>query len=314
MSFGIISTAFFQNKTSNYVDPLKSTDGNTTYWQDEDIESELWKTFFTGKQLQDNENDFDDDFYFDVHQSYQNLFGNEAYAKSRTTTPLDMLNSSINLAEVVKEANGLGGNIKKAFDCDGLHPFMINKLGVGALKLLTMLCDLCLESSTWPWTNSKVIFLKKEGKKIISAQVLIDLSLYHRESGVGKLPEKILSKRVDKFLQSVGVHDPYQEGFTKGKHTIRYLNRLNMTIKAGVEKKNCIIGMFIDFEKAFDSIWLEGLIKLFNAGVKVNVLSLINSCVFNCEMKLYVNDHVGHTRQSQHCGLPQGSLSLSWSV
>ena len=86
----------FQNKTSSYVDPLKSTDGNATYWQDEDIKNKLWKTFFTGKHLQDNENDFDDDFYFDLHQSYQNLFGNEAYAKSRTITPLDMLNSSIN--------------------------------------------------------------------------------------------------------------------------------------------------------------------------------------------------------------------------
>ena len=197
MSFGIISTAFFQNKTSNYVDPLKSTDGNTTYWQDKDIESELWKTFFTGKQLQDNENDFDDDFYVDVHQSYQSLFGNETYAKSRTTTPLDMLNSSINLAEVVKEANGLGGNIKKAFDCDGLHPLMINKLGVGALKLLTMLFDLCLESSTWPWTNSKVIFLKKAGKKYYfctSSYRPISISSY-----VGKLLEKILSKRVISF-------------------------------------------------------------------------------------------------------------------
>ena len=71
---------------------------------------------------------------------------------------------------------------------------------------------------------------------------------------MGKLLEKILSKRVDKFLQSVGVYDPYQEGFTKGKNTIRYLNRLNTTIKAGVEQKNCAIGMFIDFEKAFDSI------------------------------------------------------------
>ena len=91
---------------------------------------------------------------------------------------------------------------------------------------------------------------------------------------MGKLLEKILIKRVDKFLQSVGVHDPYQEGFTKGKNTIRYLNRLNTTTKAGVEQKNCVIGMFIDFEKAFESIWLEGLmVKLFNTGVKGNVLS-----------------------------------------
>ena len=49
------------------------------------------------------------------------------------------------------------------------------------------------------------------------------------------------------------------------------------------------------------------MVKLFNAGVKGNVLSLINSFVFNREMKLCVNDHVGHTRQSQHYGLPQGS-------
>ena len=109
-------------------------------------------------------------------------------------------------------------------------------------------------------------------------------------------------------MQSVGVHDPYQEGFTKGKNTIQYLNRLNTTSKAGVEHNNCVIGIFIDFEKIFDSIWLEGLmVKLFNAGVKGNVLSLINSFVFTNEMKLYINDHVGNTRQSQRYGLPQGS-------
>ena len=123
-----------------------------------------------------------------VQQTLPNLFGNEAYAKSRTTTPLDMLNSSINLAEVVKEANGLRGNIKKAFDCDGLHPLMINKLGVGALKLLTMLFDLCLGSSTGPWTNSKVIFLKKEGKKdYFSPSSYRPITI---SSGVGKLLEK----------------------------------------------------------------------------------------------------------------------------
>ena len=52
------------------------------------------------------------------------------------------------------------------------------------------------------------------------------------------------------------------------------------------------------------------MIKLFNAGVKGNVLSLINSFVFSCEMKLYVNDHAENTRQSQHYTFPKGHVSL----
>ena len=48
---------------------------------------------------------------------------------------------------------------------------------------------------------------------------------------LGKLLIRILSIRLNNFLIQKNKFDAYQEGFTEKKNTIRYLNRLILTIK-----------------------------------------------------------------------------------
>ena len=70
------------------------------------------------------------------------------------------------------------------------------------------------------------------------------------------------------YLQRVGILDENQEGFSRGKNTVRYLHRLTAGIKGDIKKKLTVLCLFIDFEKAFDSVWKKGLVvKLWNAGV-----------------------------------------------
>ena len=84
-----------------------------------------------------------------------------------------------------------------------------------------------------------------------------------------------------------------QEGFTTNKNTARYLNRLDWLIKWGKHKKT-VIGLFIDFEKAFDSVWKKGLmVKLFNKGTQGNFLKLIISFLTSQTVNLKVNSHTG---------------------
>ena len=103
--------------------------------------------------------------------------------------------------------------------------------------------------------------------------------------------------------------DPFQEGFSAKKNTIRYLNRLHLSICADIELNLTSIGLFIDFEKAFDSVWKKGLIvKLHQLGVQGNIARLINNFLISREIKLNVNGHLGQNRQTLEYGLPQGSV------
>ena len=69
-----------------------------------------------------------------------------------------------------------------------------------------------------------------------------------------------------------------------------------------------VICLFVDFEKAFDSVWKRGLIvKLYKAGVEGKMLAILNSFLMNRMVQLNVNGFVGVLRKCLEIGLPQGS-------
>ena len=135
---------------------------------------------------------------------------------------------------------------------------MFKHLGALVLKYIQKLANQCLNEGKWIWNKSEVIFLRKGGKDTYSkpgSYRPISISSY-----IGKLIEKIIAKRIQRYLDLIGLHDPDQEGFMEARNTIRYLNRLVMGIKSDLQKKLTSICLFIDFEKAFDSVWKKGLI------------------------------------------------------
>ena len=70
--------------------------------------------------------------------------------------------------------------------------------------------------------------------------------------------EKIIASRLGNFFKATGINDVYQEGFTKKRNTVRYLDN---DIREELKKKFTVICLFIDLEKAFDSVWKQGLMK-----------------------------------------------------
>ena len=151
-----------------------------------------------------------------------------------------------------------------------------------------------------------VIFLKKDGKKDYSktgSYRPISITSY-----IGKVFEQIIAARLEKFFKSTGHKDQFQEGFTKRRNTVRYLNRLDNDIRDKLSKKYNVICLFIDFEKAFDSVWKKGLMKkLHDVGIKGSVWTLLNSFLFNRKVRLIFNDYTGFVRTCREFGLPQGS-------
>ena len=66
-----------------------------------------------------------------------------------------------------------------------------------------------------------------------------------------------------------------------------------MSIQSDILNNMSSICLFIDFEKAFDSVWKKGLMhKLNNIGINGKLFNIINSFLFSREVSLQINDKI----------------------
>lgn len=295
----------FKKKSVQKIDPLDDINGGLMT-DHEKIDKEMFSVFFEAKHLE-TEN-FDDAFYREVNNIYDDIIEqeNDADVAPGDEYGAASLNREITLEEiieVIKKTPSSG----KSVDNFNFHPQMFSHLGDKAINLLKKLFNLCLSKHKWVWEVAMVIFLKKEGKPSYSkpgAYRPISITSY-----IGKLLERIIVRRIEKYLIANNLVDPDQEGFSTGKNTIRYLNRLHLGIQADKEANLTVICLFVDFEKAFDSAWKRGLMsKLYNLGIKGNILKLINSFLISRKVTLNINGVLGNIRECSEYGLPQGSV------
>ena len=260
----------------------------------------MFSTFFEGKHL--NNVDFDSIFYEQTNRIYEEILLEEIEAENHQ---LKELNASITIAEIKSAIRNYDSGGKSA-DKEQFNPKMFKHLSDQVLKYIQKMANQCLNEGKWIWNKSEVIFLRKAGKGTYSnpgSYRPISISSY-----IGKLIEKIIAKRIQRYLDLIGLHDPDQEGFMEARNTIRYLNRLVMSLKSDMQKKLTSICLFIDFEKAFDSVWKRGLIvKLHKLGIKGKILHLQNDFLMSRKVTMNINGVVGNIRDTLDVGLPQGS-------
>ena len=142
---------------------------------------------------------------------------------------------------------------KKSSDPDGIHPLMLRHTGTFFKIACLKLFNFCLHAGTYIWTIGKVIFLRKPHKEnytIANSYRPITLTSY-----VGKLFERIIERRLRKDLEAKGLIDDSQEGFRKRRGTGRCIYKLLDNIRKIIEQGKVVAALFIDLEKAFDSIF-----------------------------------------------------------
>ena len=291
----------FKKKSVQKVDPLFDDDGQLLTESDK-IDEKLFSVFFEAKHI--TTGNFDDAFYHEINEIYDQIIcgvDEEDDAEGNAQETRD-LNRSITIPEILKAIKSTG----KSVDNFNFHPAMFRHLGNKAISILQQLFNMCLRNHEWIWDGAEVIFLRKAGKDSYAkpgSYRPICITSY-----IGKLFESIIARRIEILLHRTQQTDPNQEGFSAGKNTIRYLNRLHLNIEADKEQQFTTLCLFIDFEKAFDSVWKKALIvKLHKLGIRGDVLKLLNSFLFTRKVTLNVNGERGSTRNSSEYGLPQGS-------
>jgi hypothetical protein len=124
----------------------------------------------------------------------------------------------------------------------------------------------------------------------------------------GKILEKLIYSRFYSFFMSHGIVHGNQFGFRKGHSTSHALNYSVEKIQSLLDKKQHVLGIFIDLSKAFDTLDHGKLLtKLSNYGIRGNALNLISS--YLSDRKQYVS--VLNEKSSElpvKFGVPQGSV------
>ena len=126
--------------------------------------------------------------------------------------------------------------------------------------------------------------------------------------------ERIIKFRLEAFVERFHILDAEQEGFRYFRSTINALLSLTQDIFNGFNMSKSTAAIFIDFEKAYDSVWREELmVKLSRSGVRGNLWNWINAFLNHREARCIVNDHTGVWFQTS-IGLPQGSVIFPFSL
>lgn len=80
--------------------------------------------------------------------------------------------------------------------------------------------------------------------------------------------ERLVNGRLIHFIEERGLMASCQSGFRKGRSTIDSIIRLEDEIRKAKIKKETVVAVFLDVEKAYDMLWVEGrLIKMHMLGI-----------------------------------------------
>lgn len=176
------------------------------------------------------------------------------------------LNYEITLDEVEAVVQQLKKN--KSPGPDEVYTEMLQHAGEEFMTAVLKLFQMSWSTARVPmgWKQAEVKFLRKNGKKSYhdpGAYRPISLTSY-----LCKCMERIITTRLYGFAEHFKLLDKEQEGFRKFRGTQDALLRLTQDIYNGFNKNEHTAALFIDIEKAYDSVWRDGLMmKLKEMGI-----------------------------------------------
>ena len=173
-------------------------------------------------------------------------------------------------------------------------------------KPLCLLLNKSLRLKKYPrsWKIAHVIPLFKNGDKSLPSNYR-PVSLL---SCVSKIFEKIVYKNIFNHLHKNKLLYKFQSGFIPGLSTTHQLLEIYHTILTALDNKFFTSITFADVSKAFDRVWIGGLLlKLERYGIKGDLLMWLKSYLTNRSQKVAIKEALSELDDLK-AGVPQGSV------
>lgn len=211
----------------------------------------------------------------------------------------------VRLSEVKDLINRL--KIKKACGFDDISNRLVKNVPVKFIEKLVDIFNNCLRIGYFPkaWKIAKVIALDKPGKDASMPSNKRPISLL---PVLGKLFERTILTRLVEFGDDQNLIINQQFGFRSQHSTTQQLMRVIEFISLRFNQ-NISTGMiFLDIEKAFDSVWHDALThKLLKYGFPTYLIKAVTSFLCGRQAFISVNSQKSNMYDIP-AGTPQGSI------
>jgi hypothetical protein len=199
----------------------------------------------------------------------------------------ELLNRPITLDEIKKAVKILKNG--KAPGGDGIiNEYMKSSVDL-MLPTYHKLFNTILDSGTIPttWLVGQIIPIYKNKGDPTSPDNYRGITLL---SCLGKLFTSIINNRLNAFCESNTILSENQAGFRKSYSTVDHAFVVKSILDIFMFHKKKLYCAYIDYQKAFDSIWRAGLwSKLLNYGIKGKVYRVVNSLYQNVKSCICLN-------------------------
>lgn len=212
--------------------------------------------------------------------------------------------SPVDEVEVVDTFNTL--NNTTSCDIDGFQVKPMKFIFDIISPYLTHIFNKCISNAVFPrgmqFARVSVIYKKGDKNQFGNYRPISILPIF------SKLFEKIIHRRFVNFESKHSLISDSQFGFRKHYSTELALLEQKEHILKEIDRNKIVIGIYVDFTKAFDLINHELLLrKLDRYGFRGHASALVKSYLEFRRQAVVVNGFLSDTRPVQ-CGVPQGSI------
>ncbi|KAL6419213.1 hypothetical protein ACFW04_011523 [Cataglyphis niger] len=157
------------------------------------------------------------------------------------------------------------------------------------------------------WKEAKVISLPKKDKDKTLPVSYRPISLL---PNIGKVYEMVINDIINSYCYENKLLPENQFGFRAKHSTIHAINKLTSDINWALMNEDCLGACLVDLEKAFDTVWQEGLIfKLKKKNFPISLVKLIWNMIKD---RSFVTSHFNTLSKKQFTiinGLQQGTIN-----
>ena len=190
---------------------------------------------------------------------------------------------------------------------DDLHYDMFKELNLSQKQAILNFYNYLYLNDLFPdsWRIAIVIPILKVGKNPYICTSYRPISL---TSCFCKLMEKIINRRLIMYLDRNNILQPYQSGARKFHSTYDSLVRFESAIREGLINSKYIVAVYFDIEKAFDMLWVHGLMELLKSiGLDGHLPAFIQNFLKNRRIRVRLGDVLSDEFLLEN-GTPQGSI------
>lgn len=155
------------------------------------------------------------------------------------------------------------------------------------------------------WKHATIVPILKPGENADDSKLYRPIAL---TAVLCKIMERMVTDRLVYMLEKQEFFVPYQSGFRTGRSTMDSVLVLDLDIRRAMANKEVVMSVFLDIEKAYDTVWKEGLmIKLYDAGVRGRMLNWIKDFLKERTIQVRVDGSMS-SKENVENGTPQGSV------